>query len=742
MPETEHDFDLQILNERDGGGRYRANVIQSPAGEAGGEFDLPFSESEIKELFHGLGNARKTTRGAASPEVANAREFGTKLFDRVFSGDVRDCLNSSRGRTLAVGHGLRIRLRLTKVPELLDLPWELFFDRRYNRFVALDDGMTLVRHLPVAEPVIPMRVEAPLRVLVAISNPLGDLDTEQEWTKLSDALASLSERGLVEVERLQPATFDGLEAKLRKGTFHVLHFVGHGAYDAATQSGFLSFELQPKGEKRVGAMRLADLLRPFRTLRLVVLNACEGGRTSREDAFAGVAQSLVQSAIPAVVAMQFPVTDAAAIVFAGAFYSGLAAGRPVDLALADARREVNLKGEEGDIEWATPVLYMRGSGALFDVSAEVGRTPSMQGSTPPQAITPGQSSERDLRRPLTWPWLLVAGAALFVAFFAWMLSGREEPTPPRLPIETPAAEPAAVTADSGPAPRAAKKPDDALEAARSALDAITAQEWGALNALPLISRVTRVVPFDAIHSLAEQGDARAQLLVSFAMQLGSNGLANDPEKSAALMRQATAKGLPAAQAMMGYLYATGSLGVTKDDREALRLFRLSAGQGNAWGQANLGIFIRDGVGGAKKDEVEAARLFRLAAEQGNQVGQANLAAFLERGLGGLKQDFASARRLYQAAADQGSDFAQLRLGVYYRDAMGGLVQNEVEAVRLFRLAAAQGSAAAYGCLGNMFDRGLGGLKKNPDEALRLYREGARRGDEWAQQLLKSRNETW
>jgi TPR repeat protein len=741
MPETEQDFDLQILKERDGGGRYRINVIQSPAGEAGGEFDLPFSESEIKELFRGLGNARKTTRGAASLEVANAREFGTKLFDRVFSGDVRDCLNSSRGRTQAAGHGLRIRLRLTKVPELLDLPWELFFDRRYNRFVALDDGMTLVRHLPVAEPVIPMRVEAPLRVLVAISNPRGDLDTELEWTKLSDALASLSERGLVEVERLQPATFDGLEAKLRKDTFHVLHFVGHGEYDAATQSGFLGFELEPKGEKRVGAMRLADLLRPFRTLRLVVLNACEGGRTSREDAFAGVAQSLVQSAIPAVVAMQFPVTDAAAIVFAGAFYSGIAAGRPVDLALADARREVNLKGEEGDIEWATPVLYMRGSGALFDVSAGAGPMPAKQLVTPPQTPMP-ELAVQWLRHKRVWRWIAaVMAVAAVAAFLFWVLQPEERVTTPAS-IATPASEPPAVATESSPATRSAKSDADKLEAARRALDAITARDWGVLPAVPLISTVTRVVPFDAIRYLADQGHARAQVLLAYATEAGLNGVGRDPQRATALHRQAASRGDPTAQNELALRYALAKDGVTKDEREALRLLRLSAAQGNAWGQANLGVFLLNGMGGAEKNEREAVRLFRLAAEQGNRNGQANLADMLETGSGGLKQDRAEAARLYQAAADQDNARAQSSLGVYYRDALGGLVQNDAEAVRLFRLSVAQEEPSAYGNLGHMVERGLGGLKKNPEEALRLYREGARRGNEWSQQLLKSRNETW
>ena len=41
--------------------------------------------------------------------------------------------------------------------------------------------------------------------------------------------------------------------------------------------------------------------------------------------------------IPAVVAMQFEISDEAAIVFAGGFYEPLAAGSPVDASLAAAR---------------------------------------------------------------------------------------------------------------------------------------------------------------------------------------------------------------------------------------------------------------------------------------------------------------------------------------------------------------------------------------------------------------------
>jgi hypothetical protein len=387
MGNSECDFDLQILKA---GERYQANVLQSPAGEAHGEFSLSFTGNELNDLFRGLGQARKATRGSASPVIARSREFGTRLFDTVFAGNIRDCFNDSRGTLRAKGRDLCIRLRLTNVPELLDLPWELLFDQRHNRFVVLDGSTTLVRHLPVAEQVSPMRVTPPLRVLLVISNPRGDLNVEKESSNVTTALENLKRAGLVVIHSLAAASFEELKKTLGTDSFHVLHFIGHGHYDPARQQGYLSFETarpdhltvqaHPKqeeaedqtplaGESPVGGTRLAELLRPHGTLRLVVLNACEGGRASREDAFVGVAQALVQIAIPAVVAMQFPVTDVAAVDFAGEFYGALASGKSVDLALAAARRGVSLKGAEGDIEWATPVLYMRGDGQLFDVAA-------------------------------------------------------------------------------------------------------------------------------------------------------------------------------------------------------------------------------------------------------------------------------------------------------------------------------------------------------------------------------------
>jgi hypothetical protein len=88
-----------------------------------------------------------------------------------------------------------------------------------------------------------------------------------------------------------------------------------------------------------------------------------------------VAGALVQRDIPAVVAMQFEISDEAAIVFAGGFYEPLAGGVPVDASLAAARLAM-LAERSDDIEWGTPVLFMRvPDGRIFDLG-EDGRAPS------------------------------------------------------------------------------------------------------------------------------------------------------------------------------------------------------------------------------------------------------------------------------------------------------------------------------------------------------------------------------
>src|SRR5258705_259998 len=103
-----------------------------------------------------------------------------------------------------------------------------------------------------------------------------------------------------------------------------------------------------------------------KSLRLVVLNCCESAKINVGDKFGNPAIGLMRTGwLPAVVAMQFPITDNAAIRMSEGFYSALANNRPVDDAITFARQLIQ---DQSRVEWGIPVLYMRSvDGKIFDV---------------------------------------------------------------------------------------------------------------------------------------------------------------------------------------------------------------------------------------------------------------------------------------------------------------------------------------------------------------------------------------
>jgi hypothetical protein len=131
---------------------------------------------------------------------------------------------------------------------------------------------------------------------------------------------------------------------------------------------------------------LGTLLHDEDTLRLAVLNACEGARAARTDPFAGTAQCLIQQGIPAVIAMQFEISDEAAITLTREFFGALADDYPVDAALAEARKALFTEGS--GVEWGTPVLYMRApDGRIFDVAAPASGPIAGPAADAPKAVT-------------------------------------------------------------------------------------------------------------------------------------------------------------------------------------------------------------------------------------------------------------------------------------------------------------------------------------------------------------------
>ena len=262
---------------------------------------------------------------------------------------------------------LRIRLVLSDCPELADIPWEFLYDQENGSFVALSEATPVVRYLQLPKQPRPLRVALPLRVLAIRSEPADSqpLDLETEWSQVMASLRKFTNDGAIIVTDLVQPTVKDLLRVLRHEHFHVLHYMGHGKF-SDQDGGVLLFADEAGRGTPVSGEKLGVILGDHPSLRLAVLNACEAGRTDPVDPFGGIADTLVRRGIPAVIAMQFEISDAAAIEFAPALYGALAAGRPVDAAVAEARKAIYTA--VSPLEWATPVLHLRADNAhLFDI---------------------------------------------------------------------------------------------------------------------------------------------------------------------------------------------------------------------------------------------------------------------------------------------------------------------------------------------------------------------------------------
>jgi tetratricopeptide (TPR) repeat protein len=375
------DFDIAIERENE---RYCARVIRSPSGEAEARFDSPLTDLELRDFGNEVVRARQGVRGLNTASVDRVKEYGGRLYAAVFSGEVLNCLMASLSEVRnRPDTGLRIRMRLNGAPELSKLPWEYLYRSNKNSFLGLAMATPIVRYLDLPDSARPLKVQSPIRILVMISSPKDypQLDTEVEFGHLKEALADLEERGAVELHCLRNATLNELRWELRKEEYHVFHFIGHGGIDPASQRGVLVLEDDKGNAMNASAERLGVVLHEEQTLRLAVLNACEGCRAGSTDIFSGTAQTLIQQDVPAVVAMQFEISDTAAVTFARDFYRALAFGDPVDAAVSQARQAIYT---ENELEWGTPVLYMRSSdGQLFDIDSSETTSTKRKVAPPP-----------------------------------------------------------------------------------------------------------------------------------------------------------------------------------------------------------------------------------------------------------------------------------------------------------------------------------------------------------------------
>jgi hypothetical protein len=375
--------DFRVSFEHVEGDSYSATARAVDGRQVLSTFRLPMTSELLEESVLQLGRSRSRE---VAPEMetarrANAEELGGALGTALFGGDIGPLYDDARRSAAVSGRGLRLTLSLASTPELLSVPWELLYRR--PTFLASQRRTPVVRYLEVGDPPPPARIDGPVRVLGVVASPTGlpELNVADERARVERALAGMKDRGLVELDWCDPATPRSLRERLRDGSYDVLHYVGHSDF-TGNGDGLLFLVDEAGGAAQVTESVLTNLLGDQTSLRLAVLNSCEGARTTLTDPFAGIATSLVALGVPAVVAMQFTISDRAAIVFAEELFTSLIGRQyPIDAAVSEARKAVFT--EVNEIEWATPVLFLRSAdGQLFDFRAEPVALPLPVAPTP------------------------------------------------------------------------------------------------------------------------------------------------------------------------------------------------------------------------------------------------------------------------------------------------------------------------------------------------------------------------
>jgi hypothetical protein len=346
------DFDLRIQAARDG-----FEVVARSGDKTARE---PFSLDIAEHLDF-------WNREARGP--VEVREPGAALFKALIRGSVRDLYQQGKGWVGGdAAKGLRIRIHIDSREEalrpLLELPWEILFDSSADAggLLGLNPRFPIVRVLDSnVETVSPST--APLRrVLLAQSNPrhLVRLDLESECKKIKDALQQVQ----IRPESLKQTTCSTLRESISNGEYQVIHFMGHGSFDSEMGEGVL--HLEAEDERRIQdllpASRFASFFAGRAAPRLVILTACLSaapGSLSAVGPFASVAAALVAAGLPAVVAMQANVRNRSAVRFTECLYQRIAGRDSIEEAVSRARLALQAS-QAGGIDWAIPVLFMRG----------------------------------------------------------------------------------------------------------------------------------------------------------------------------------------------------------------------------------------------------------------------------------------------------------------------------------------------------------------------------------------------
>ncbi len=340
--------DLELSLHRRDAVRYTVDLVFS---QPGSEADVrPLGQQSVCVIFE-----MDRLQEMALDPVGYGRALTEMLLDDpALASAFAEC------RTAAQRDRISLRLRLAiapDAPELHAIRWETLRDPKTNQPLALSEQILLTRALGSADwQPVTLRAKGDLRALVVISAPAGldrfnlahiDADVERHV-----AITGMSKIPTTVLAAPGQASLRTLISRLRDG-YDILYLVAHGTMVDGEPQIFLD-----DGQGRVTCIRGEDVVAHIADLpirpRLVLLSSCQSAGDGSHNALASLGPRLATAGIPAVIAMQGPLSIATNTTFAPAFFQELHRDGRIDRALAAARQTI---ADQPD--WWVPALFTR-----------------------------------------------------------------------------------------------------------------------------------------------------------------------------------------------------------------------------------------------------------------------------------------------------------------------------------------------------------------------------------------------
>jgi CheY-like chemotaxis protein len=352
--ETERDTSLSICLE----------AGRPPAVRAQGKYTLAHREDENLKLDVVTTMERADFSMLTTPNWRSIKRLGEDLWKNIFNAHPGIISAFQATRTKSERMSIIFETRR----EELGLPLEFMRMTNPDEYLVLKYPMTrMVSDIsPQREIISPewLALRKQLSVLVVASNTdpkIPGVDRE------ADAVRTfLSQQDYIPVQvkymPTEDATIDNVRVELASQSYDIIHYAGHGWYDANHKDASAIYFWGDTSKSRVVAMNTAELTNLLSTsrVRLIYLSCCSSSATGtysdgRSDDFLGLADAVIQAGVPSALGFRAPVDDMQAIKLAKYFYRHLLERGSMDVALWEARRNLASENRD-DPTWLSPIL--------------------------------------------------------------------------------------------------------------------------------------------------------------------------------------------------------------------------------------------------------------------------------------------------------------------------------------------------------------------------------------------------